>query len=169
MAGRLRFLQENNIVEGFLPVNLATGNQTGDWISMSKYNHATVCFYGAVGSTGDDPTITLLQATTNTGAGSKALNFTDIYRKQAATNLTGTTVFTHTTQAAGNTYTNATAAEQALLWCIEIDATDLDVSNNFDFIQANVADVGANIQEGCSWIILSEARYKEEILPTALS
>lgn len=143
------FLERFDIVEGFPAVDLSTGANTGDWVAAKNAKRIVIAFISGVGTAGDDPTLTVQQAVNNAGGSVKALNFTVIYRKQAATSLASTTQWTKTTQTAANTYTEATAAEQALIWVVEIDpVVDLDVANSFDYLRATVADVGANAQPG---------------------
>jgi len=149
-------LEKLQLVEGFPAVDLQTGANNGDYVCLENYNRVVVLFVSGVGTNGDDPTLTIQQASDVSGTGAKALNFTTIYRKQAATNLTGTSQWTKTTQAAANTYTNTDAAEQSLMWAVEFKATDLDLDNNFDCIRATVADVGTNTQPGYLLYILGE-------------
>lgn len=137
-----------DIVEGFPPVDLQTGANNGDFISLKNALRAAVVFVSGLGTAGQDPTLTLEQASAVAGGDAKALNFTTIYRKQAATSLAAVSAWTKTTQAAANTYTNGTAAEQDLIWVVEIDPNDLDVANAFDCIRATVADVGGAAQPG---------------------
>ena len=150
---------------------MASGANTSDWVSLEVYRRCTIIFYSAVGTAADDATVTVLQASTNTGTGSKAVNFTDIYEKEGATALSGVAQFTKQTQTAANTYVSTTGAENEQLIVIEIDATDLDVANSFTHIQANVADVGTNSQIGCVLYILSEPRYgaKASSMPSAIA
>mgnify|MGYP003134672610 CR=1 FL=1 len=140
--------QDIDIIEGVPTVDLQTAANNGDYISLKNADRVMIVFTSGVGTAGDDPTITVQQATTNAGGSVKALNFTTIFRKQAATSLAAVTAWTETTQAAANTYTNATSAEQSLIWVIEFAAEDLDVDNGFDHIRATVADVGTNAQPG---------------------
>lgn len=152
-------LEQMQIVESFPVVDLQAGANTGDWVNLANFKHAAVVFGSGVGTAGDDPTLTLQQATSAAGAGAKALNFTTIFRKQAATSLAGVAAWTRTTQAAANTYTNATSAEEDALWVVEFDTDQLDADGGFCFVQASVADVGNNAQPGfCLWL-LSEPRY----------
>lgn len=153
------FLEHNQLVEGWPIVDLKTGANTGDWVSLKNYHHVAIVFFSAVGTAGDDPTLTVLQASDVAGTGSKALTFTTIYRKQAATSLASTGTWTATTQSAANTYTNDTSAEQDLIWVVEFDADQLDVDNGFNCVSATVADIGNNAQLGYLLYILSEPRY----------
>lgn len=144
-----------DVIEGFPAVDLSVAANNGDYISLKNANRVAVVFIGGIGTAGDDPTLTVQQAQDVSGTGAKALNFTTIYRKQAATSLAGTAAWTVTTQSAANTYTNDTAAEQALIWAVEFDPSDLDVANGFDCLRATVADVGNNAQPGCLIYLVS--------------
>lgn len=161
MANGSPLLSRLQIAEGFPTVDLSTGANTGDWVSLENYARCLVLFRSGVGTAGDDPTLTIEQASDSAGTGAKSLTFTVIYRKQAATDLSGTGQWTKTTQAAANTYTNATAAEQSVIWAVDVEASDLDVSNGFKFLRATVADVGANAQPGDLLYLLYEPRYPD--------
>jgi len=163
----LGFNQHNQIVSGFVPVDMQTGANTADVVSMKGYNHLTIIFFKDAGTAGDDPTLTILQGTDVAFATNKALNFTDIYVKQD-TLLSTVGQFTHNTQAAANTYTDATSAEDQAIWVVEFDAQDLDTDNNFDCVRASVADVGGNAQLGCLLYILSEPRYPQDVQISAI-
>lgn len=152
-------LENAQLVEGWPIVDLKTGANTGDWVSLKNYKHVAIVFISSVGTNGDDPTLTVNQATTVAGGSSKALTFTTICRKQAATDLSGTGTWTVTTQAAANTYTQTDAAEQDLIWVVEFDSDQLDVDNGFVCVNATVADIGANAQLGYLLYILTEPRY----------
>jgi hypothetical protein len=162
-----RLLDRAQIVEGFAPVDLQAAANDGDWVSLKNYNHVTVIFHKKAGTAGDDPTLTLEQATAVAGTSAKGLNFTRIFTKQgAALNAVGT--FTEVTQTAASTYTDATSAEVAAIWVVEIDAQDLDVNGGFDCVRARVADVGGNAQLGSLLYILTEARFGASPMPSAI-
>lgn len=137
-----------DIIEGFPPVDLQDGNNTGDYISLKNAARVAVVFVSGIGTNGQDPTLTIQQATDVSGTDVKALNFTVIHRKQAATSLAAVSAWTRTTQSAGNTYTNTDAAEQDLIWVVEFAPGELDVANDFTCIRATVADVGGAAQPG---------------------
>lgn len=155
------------ICAGFGPVDLIAPNN-GDWVSMENFNRCAIVFFKAAGTAGDDPTITVEQATTAAGSGNKALNFRRIDHKQGA-DLAAVGQFTTVEQTAANTYTDATSAEVAAIWVIDIEASDLDVTNGYKFLQAKVADVGTNSQLGALLYLLYEPRYAEKPLPSALA
>ncbi len=153
-------LEQRQVVIGFGPVDLQTAANSGDWVSLKNYKHVEIHFVSAVGTAGDDPTLTLGQATAVAGTGDKALAVIDtVYRKQAATDLTGTGQWTKATQTAAATYTDTDSAEEFAHWVVHVDADELDVDNDFDCIRATVADVGSNAQLGVLWYELSEPRF----------
>lgn len=156
------FLENHQIVGGFRPVDLSTAANSGDWVSLKHYKHVAVVFHSAIGTAGDDPTLTIKQATDVAGTSAKALNINTAkaYKKQAATNLLSTGTWSSASaDVSTNTWTHTDAAEQEVLVVVEFDSDELDVDNGFDCIQASVADVGTNAQLGACYYILSEPRY----------
>src|SRR3954468_5365170 len=97
------------ICGGFRPVDLSTAANNGDWVSMKDFDSCVVIFFKAAGTAGDDPTLTLKQATDVSGTGAKALNFSRIDFKQGTLTALGT--FTTVMQAPANTYLDLTSAE----------------------------------------------------------
>src|SRR5437773_197251 len=124
---------------GFAPVNLATAANNSDWVLLARYRRLIILFFKAAAASGtEDPTITLLQAQDNVGTGSKALNI-PAGRSWTKTDADLTTVGTFTAGAPStNTLTVASSAQKQAIWMIEIDAADLDVTNGFSAVQANV-------------------------------
>ena len=158
------FLERFDIVEGFPAVDLSTGANTGDYVFCGHALRVVIKFVSGIGTAGDDPTLTVQQATSNAGGGVKALNVPSTaslktWKKQAATSLAGTPQWSDASgDASTNTLTNATAAEQALIWTVEIvPIEDMDVANGFDYLRATVADVGANAQPGYLSYIVEKA------------
>lgn len=162
----MKLIEQTQICAGFVPVDLSAAANNGDWLSLRDYNHATIIFFKAAGTAGDDPVLTLQQATDNTGTGAKALNFTELWQKQGTLTSVGT--FTRKTQSAANTYTDTDSAENQGIYVLEIDADMLDVDNGFSHVRLNVADVGSNAQLGCALAILSEPRFAQATPPSAL-
>lgn len=156
MQGKL--IDNHQLAIGFVPVNMAAAANPGDYVSLKNYNHVAVVFVKAAGAAGEDPVLTIQQAQDVAGTGAKALNFTEINVKQGA-DLQAIGTFTKVTQAAANTYTEATSGEAQAIWVVEFDAEDLDVDGGFDCITASVADVGVTAQNGTVLFILSEPRY----------
>ena len=161
----MKLVEQTQIVAGFVPLDLQT-QRDGDFVHLRDFNHLTVIFYKGTGTDGDDPQVTLQQATDNAGTGVKALNFTEIWRKQGA-DVQTVAQFTKTTQSAANTYTNTDGHQQAI-WVLEIDADMLDVDGGFKYVRLTLNDTGTNAQLGCVLYVLSEPRFAEATPPTAL-
>ncbi len=152
------------IVGAFRPVDMSAGANTGDWVSLKNFKHVAVVFHSAIGTAGDDPTLTILQATDVSGASSKALNIatTKAYKKQAATNLLAVGQWSSASaDLSTNTWTNTDSAEQETLVVVEFDSDELDVDGGFDCIRASVADVGTNAQLGACYYILCDPRFPD--------
>lgn len=154
------------IVSAIVPVDLSAAANNGDWVSLKNFRRCLVVFHGAAGTAGQDPVITMQQATAVDGTGAKALNFTRIDAKVGT--LTAVGVFTKVTQTAANTYTDAVSAEAQKIMCIDIGPEDLDLANGFDCIQLSIPDVGAAAQLGSALYLLYDARYAQEVLPSAI-
>lgn len=151
-------LERLNLVSAFVPINMATGANTADWVSMDKYERCIVLLHKGAGANGEPPTITISQAKDNAGGSTKGLNFTAIWT-QLATDVTTLAAWTAVTQAAASTYAPAAGDTQGLI-AIEIEAATLDRANSFNFIQASVGDVGATSQIGGVLYILGDARFE---------
>ncbi len=172
------FAEQFNVCQGFLPVAMNTAANSGDWVSMRDYGRCTIVFFKAVGTNADDPTIAVKQATAVAGTSAKAIGFTTLYKKQAATNLLATGIYTKSTSdspatndtwtVASGTWTNSDLAEQAAIIVIDIKAEDLDADNGFDCVQLSIADVGTNAQLGCALYFLGEPRFQKDILNSGI-
>jgi hypothetical protein len=162
----MKLVENAQIAAGFVPVDMSAGANNGDWINLRDWNHLTVIVFKAAGTAGDDPTLTLKQASDNSGTGAKALNFTEIWQKQGTLTSVGT--FTKNTQSAANTYVDTDSAENQGIYVLEIDADMLDVDNGFDHVQISIADVGTNAQLGSALYILTEPRYAQATPASAL-
>lgn len=164
-----RMIDGLNIAAGFVPVNMATAANNGDWVQLKDYESLLIVLFKGAGASGEPPTLTVQQATAAAGTGAKALNFTRIYTKNNA-DVTTIGQWTETIAAAGNTYALAAGDTQAIV-AIEIKGDDLDVTNGFCFVQGSVADVGATSQIGGVLYILGKPRYgaAPASLPTAIA
>jgi hypothetical protein len=155
------------VVMAIVPVDSQGGANAGDWVSMKNFDRCTVLVIKAAGVAGDDPVITMQQATAVAGTSAKALNFTRVDAKVGV--QTGIGAFTTVTQAAGNTYTDTVSAEAQAIFAIEFKAEDLDVNGGFDCLQVSVPDTGsAGAQLLTAIYILRGARYAGAGLPSAI-
>lgn len=162
-----RIAEEQQIVLADGPLDLAVAGLTGDFVSLAQFNHIAIVYQAGVGLADQDPTITIEQATSNAGAGAKALTFTELYQKEAV-DITTVGQFTKITQAASNTYQSTTGGESEQLIIIEFDAAELDVDNGFDHINVAVSDPGATVKLASVLYVLTEPSYAEEPALSAL-
>ncbi len=163
--GRIAEEQQTVMADG--PVDLAVAGLTGDFVSLSNYNHVAILYSAGVGAAGQDPTITVQQATSNAGAGAKPLTFTELYQKEAV-DIQTVGQFTKITQAAANTYISLTGGESEQVILIEFDAAALDVDNGFDHVQVAVDDPGATTKLAVCHYLLTQPRNAEEPALSAL-
>lgn len=160
-------VEEAAIVAAIIPVDSQAGANNGDYVSMKLYDRLTILILKAAGVAGDDPVITVTQATDVSGTGAKALNFTRVDAKVGV--QTGIGAFTTITQAAGNTYTDTVSAEAQGLFAIEFKSEDLDVNNGFDCVRVAVPDTGAGGSQLLTGLyVLRGARYSAAQVPSAI-
>ena len=166
MANKL-FAETHQVVSGFVPVESGSATD-GDWVSFKHYNRCTVVYFTAVGTAGDDPTLTFGQATVVAGTGDKPLAVVDTIHHKADADLTTIGINTKVTQTAAATYTDATHAELQKIYMIDVMAEDLDVAGGFDCMRVTVADVGTTGQLSSMIYIMSEPRYGQDVLESAI-
>ena len=160
MAATKRLIEMVNIVECFTPVDLQSGVNTGDWVSLKHYTGVLCVVHAAVGTVNDDVDITLLQAKDVSGGSSKALNIVDAYDKLGATTIPNG-VWTRTADNDDlGTYTNAASAENAYICAIDIQIDQLDMANDFDCVNLAVSNVGGNAQLGSALYIMYGPRIE---------
>ena len=164
-----RIIDETQICSGFLPVDLQSAANPGDYVSLKNYRRLAVILFKGIGTAADDPVISFFQATTVAGAGEKVLTKCAGYHMKQGADLEAVGTFTEVTQTVAATCTlNATSAESAGLYVFSICDTDLDNANGFDCVKVSVADVGGNPQLGCMLYILSEPRHAAATMPSAI-
>lgn len=159
-----------DIVAAIVPLDLGTA-RVGDWISLKNAQGVCIVFFKGVGTDGDDPTLTVQQATAVAGTGAKDLvALTRVYKKQGAL-LTAVGVWTEVAQAAAATYAgDATSAQEQAVYVLQIEADQLDVDGGFDCVNVSCSDVGNNAQLGCALYILYGLRHQTapQNLPNAI-
>lgn len=150
-----------DLVPAFEPLDLQTA-RNGDYVSLKNCQSVDIIIFKGAGTAGDDPVLTVQQASDVAGTGVKSLSvITQYFMKQATTDLTGTGTWTKVTQAAAATISfNDTSAESVALYVVHIEADQLDADNGFDCIRANIADTGTNAQLGCILYHLNGPRYQ---------
>lgn len=167
----LEFLENHNIIPAIIPVDLQTGANSGDRVSMKNYERCVFVLLTAIGTAGDDPVISAQQHTAASGGSSKALEFTRIRHKVGATAVGAVGDFTIVDQAAASSYDTdpIAGAENEALFCIEVKAADLDTDNGYTFLSFNVADVGSNAMLGAGLYIMCDPAYAGETPPQAVA
>ena len=152
----MRTVETTKYVIAFDPVDISGSAQAGDWICLRDYTHVVVLIEVGAGATA--AAVTLDQATSSTGAGSKTLGLSEYWLGGATDALTKTTVTSDTF--------NITTASR--LHVIEVDAADLDQDNDFDWMQIDVAASTASKIVGATYILMG-CRYKDTSPPTAIA
>jgi len=140
---------------GAVPVDLSTAAVTGKRVHLKNASGITIVVFKAAGTAGDDPTFDLQEHNASTGGTSQDLDIIDhFYLKQEAT-LDGDETWTRVAQTAASEVTgNATSAEEQAIYVFEVDGTEL--SDGFEWVSLNIADVGINAQLGCVLYILRD-------------
>ncbi len=166
MANKL-FAETHQVVSGFVPTESGAA-ETGDYVSFKHYNRCTVIYFTDAGIGGDDPVLTFSQATAVAGTGDKPLTVIKTIHHKAGADLTSVGVNTKVTQTAAATYTDATHGEVQKIYQIDVTAEELDVANSFNCLRVSVADTGTTGQEAAMLYIMSEPRYGEDVLLSAI-
>jgi hypothetical protein len=156
----MRLVDTHKIVTGTAPIALTAAS---DYVSLKNYGHATAIITIDNGATVTASEISLLQATAVAGTSAKALAFDTVWANTdtgAADTLTSTAV-------TSNTFNSDTTNAKNLMYVIEIDAADLDVTNGFDCIAVSCAN-GAN-SVGAITFVLGESRYQSPAAVAAIT
>lgn len=166
------FSEDGQYVLGFVPVDMSAAANPGDWVHLEEHGGVEIIFVSAIGTAGQDPVMTLLQATSNAGAGSKALAKATYYKKEGATALSAVAQHSKETAAVPGTFggaEEATSAENEALWVVPVRAEDLDRANGFKYVSASVADVGAAAQLGVLLYRLYRGRVSGHPQPSVIA
>jgi hypothetical protein len=159
------WMQKNKLVPAAPITSMINTAMTAKYVCLDKYRHLTI--YIKTGTwAGGTPAVSLLQARNVAALNAKALGFTRMWTGLA----TGDT-FTETA-VVGDTFNIAAVANT--VYIIEIDAMDLDqtgmstTGGPFDCVSLVIATPGANIDWYTVEYILSDPRYIESPMPTAI-
>jgi hypothetical protein len=142
---------------------LATTNGDCDYVSMKGYERCTIVIAVDNASTVTGGAVTLKQATAVAGTGEKALAFDTVFANTdtgAGDTLTETAV-------TSNTFTTATTDNKNLLYVIELNAADLDVTNGFDCVRVDVLSMANAV--GFVQYILHGARHASPLAISAIT
>ena len=134
-----------------VPVDAAAGAQASDWVNCKFYGCVAFVILQGAWAAGT-PAMTLNQATSSAGAGSKPVAFTRRWSKVAL----GSAVFTETA-VVNNTFNLAAAANSVTV--VEVNAEDLDTTNGFTYVQVAAGAGSAGVNLLAVLAILGGARY----------
>lgn len=161
-----RFSQSHGIVPIFVPLaaNYNTITVNEESIDMALYGHATFIFLFSADCTASAGVITMDAGLTN-AAGDAAVTFT--YRYSSAAVLTaGADVLGTAATAATITLAQGDIVNRMLI--IEVDADDMWISNvQYRYLTVAYDDAGTAGIFSCV-AVLSEPRYAEAVMPTAI-
>lgn len=149
----------------FFPAYIGTPSSASPaYVSLKNWSHITFLVSVLNGSTVTGSAITLKQATDVAATGTKALAFTKAYRN---IDLAATDTVTEFA-VSSNTFTTDTTNSKRLLYVIEVDASRLDLDNDFDCVAIGLGNA-ANTTVSVSYI-LSGGRDSGDILvqPSAI-
>lgn len=160
------FAEQVQVVAAFVPVDLAGGAQTGDWVSLKNYERCTVILFKAAGAAGEDATITLEEAQDVSGTGAQNLAVIDkVYQKQGTLNAVAE--FSAVTQTAAATYIDTDSGENQGIYAFDVQSEEL--SDGFTSLRISTDDPGVTAQLAGALYLLWPARYGEQALPSAIA
>ena len=159
----LRLLDSDKVVMGCPPAALATTAGDGDYVSMKNFDRITFIIAVDNATTVTGGAVTLKQATLVDGTGEKALGFTKMWANED-TAASDTLVETAVTS---DTFTTDTTDAKNLIYVIEVQAADLDVSNSFDCVRIDVASMVNAV--GSVVYVLRSSRYAPPLAVSAIT
>ncbi len=159
----MRLVDKLKFVTGIPPGILKGDVGTGARVSLKNNGHMTMVVTIDNASTVTGTTVALKQAKNVSGGGEKALNFDKVWQNidtAASNKLVEAAV-------SSNTFTTDATNGKNLKYLMEINATDLDVSDGYDVVRIECdLMVGAL---GSVEYILSESRQNPALAQSAIS
>lgn len=160
-----QLIDQFQIAVGAMPIDLGAGALTGDLVSLKNYHTCSVVWISDVGTTAEDVTLTLRQAT-SVGGTPKDLVF-QRYSYKVGADLTAIGTFTKVTN--NNAATLTVAGATAALVVIEVPVGDMDIAGGYDCIQLTTNDPGTTgAHYGTFLYFLGSPRYGQSIMPSAI-
>lgn len=150
-----------DIVPAIIPVDLQTGSNAGDYISLKHCQGVAIVIFCGVGTAGQDLNVHVDQATAVAGTGSKDLDAIGrVYQKQGAL-LTAVGTWTKVADQTldEDLVVDTDSAENQQVVVIQIEAEMLDGANGYDCLRVVIDDVGGNAKLGCALYIPYGLRY----------
>jgi len=159
----LNLLDSDKVVMGCPPAALATTAGDGDYVSLKNFDRMAIIIAVDNATTVTGGAVTLKQATLVDGTGEKALAFTKMW----ANTDTGASDTLVETAVTSNTFTTDTTDAKNLLYVIELNASDLDVTNGFDCVRIDVASMANAV--GSVVYVLRSSRYAPPLAVAAIT
>ena len=162
--GKSRFSESHGIVGAVIPVasSYNTGF-TGESVNMGKYNHGTLILMGDAAIAGAG--ILTMMAGASNAAATAAITFTYRY---CTTDIMSTTADVYSTPTTSAALTLTEAYMLSGTYVIEWDTEDMNVSGvQYNWITP-VLDATGTAGFVVGVMILSEPRYQQAIMPTAV-
>lgn len=158
-----RLIDNAKIVTGLAAV--VPSSSTPDYVKLSLADHLTVVISVKNATTVTGSAITLKQATSAAGGSEKALSFTKMW---ADIDAGAGDAFTETTVTSDTFTTNSTNSKD-LLYVIEVDASTLDMDNDFTWVRAGTGN--ATAATVTVLYVLTGGRYSGNVatMPTAIA
>jgi hypothetical protein len=145
-----RLIDKAKVVVGLAPIT--PSSSTPDYVALDAFTKLTVLIAVDNGTTVTGSAITLKQAKDASGTDEKALSFSKVWAcEDVAANSDQTE-----TDVTSDTFTTDDTNAKNLLYQIEVDATDLDMANGFDYVRVGTGN-GANMVL-CALYILHGAK-----------
>jgi len=162
-----RFTQSHGIVPVIIPLadNYNTITAAEESIDMALYNHVTFIFLFSASMAGDAGVLTMSAGLTN-GAADAAVTFSARYGTAAALAATADVLTAPSTAATSLTLTTANC--QSKVMTVEVDAQDMNIAGvQYRYLTPAYDDAGTAGIFSCV-AILSEPRYAEDVMLTAI-
>lgn len=150
-----------HVVNALSPQDLSAGggNKSGDWVNLKNYDSLFVIYQSDAGTAGQDVNVSLRQATSRSGGNAKNLAKGQWFAAQGTTAVDD--VFETVGDGAG-TFTDD--GETICVARVEVTADQLDVDNNFSWVQIRCSDSGnAAGKLGSAVYLLRGARFAIEV------
>ncbi len=133
-----------------------------------------IIFLSGVGAPGEDPVLTLQQATNAAGAGAVALSLKRVFYKVGAPAFSATndkfiedTAATPETPAVSYDTDPINGAENNLMVAVQV--RPIDLLDGYSYVRMQIADVGATPQLGMVLYAASASAYSGRTVPSILA
>lgn len=152
MSANMSPVEKRRVVRAFNTNDINGVTLNEDRVSLKAYEHSTVNIN--VGNVAGDIVVTLKQSTDVGGAGEKALGFDFMWKDGVKTAVTS------------DTFTITEASDDNSYYEIPIDASELDIANDFVVLRIDLVDPSAAALVACHYEMWN-GRYQGATMPDA--